>query len=219
MADVSTYTPPEELANRAIHALGIIASLIAMPWLYVAGRDSGDPWRLAGGVIFGLSALLMFTTSVLYHSATLPHVRRRLRRLDHCAIYVLIAGTYTPIALGVLKENWGWTLAIVVWCLALAGIVFKLTPLGFRFHRTSTLLYLGMGWLAVIAAKPIMEGLTRAEQGWLLAGGLCYTGGVAFYVLKSRRYAHAVWHVFVLAGVSCHFMAVLSMLSPRPMVP
>lgn len=212
--DVSTYTPGEEVAHRAIHAAGALAALVAIPWLYLASRAGGDPWRIGGSIVFGLSALLMFTTSVLYHAAQSPELRQRLRKLDHCAIYVLIAGTYTPIALGVIKGGWGWTLAILVWCMAVAGIVFKLTPLGFRFHRTSTLLYVAMGWLVVIAAKPVMEHLTGHEQAWLLAGGLCYTGGVAFYVWKSRRYTHAIWHVCVLAGVACHFVSVLSMVSP-----
>jgi len=215
---ISAYTPREELAHRLTHAVGAVASLIAIPWLIVAARAGGDPWRVAGGVVFGLSALLMFTTSSLYHSATAPGTRRRLRQLDHSAIYVLIAGTYTPVTLGVLKGAWGWTLACTVWCLALAGIVFKITPLGFRFTRTSTLLYLGMGWLAVVAAGPIMRGLTAAELGWLLAGGLCYTGGAAFYLWKSRRYTHAVWHVCVFAGVACHFVAVLSMVSHSALV-
>jgi hemolysin III len=133
-----------------------------------------------------------------------------LRRLDHAAIYLLIAGTYTPFTLGALRGTWGWSLAGVVWTLALLGIVFKATSLGFRFHRTSVVLYLLMGWLAVVAAKPLMRELSSFELGWLVAGGLCYTVGVAFYLLKNRPYTHAIWHVFVFAGVASHFMAVLS---------
>jgi hemolysin III len=152
----------------------------------------------------------MFTTSVLYHAAKDPSLRLRLRRGDHAAIYLLIACTYTPFTLGALRGSWGWTLAAVVWTLALLGIVFKTTSLGFRFHRTSVALYLVMGWLAVVAAKPLMQQLSGLELGWLVAGGLCYTGGVAFYLWKSRPYTHAIWHVFVLAGVACHFVTVLS---------
>ncbi len=155
----------------------------------------------------------MFTTSALYHASRDPVVRLRLRRFDHAAIYVLIAGTYTPFTLGALRGSWGWSLAIVIWTLALAGIVFKTTSLGFRFHRTSVVLYVVMGWLAVVAIKPLMQALSPFELAWLVAGGLCYTGGVAFYVWKSRPYTHAIWHVFVFAGVACHFVTVLSITS------
>jgi hemolysin III len=168
---------------------------------------------MAGGLTFGLSALLMFTTSVLYHAARDPAARLRLRRLDHAAIYLLIAGTYTPFTLGALRGTWGWSLAAVIWTLALLGIVFKTTRLGFRFHRTSVVLYVLMGWLAVVAAKPLMRELSPFELGWLVASGLCYTVGVAFYLWKGRPYTHAIWHVFVLAGVASHFVAVLSIIS------
>ena len=153
----------------------------------------------------------MFTTSVLYHAARDPTVRLRLRRLDHAAIYLLIAGTYTPFTLG--RAAWApgagrsppssgrWH------CSASSS---RPRSLGFRFHRTSVVLYVLMGWLAVVAAKPLMRELSSFELGWLVAGGLCYTVGVAFYLMKSRPYTHAIWHVFVLAGVASHFMAVLS---------
>jgi hemolysin III len=162
-----------------------------------------------------VSALLLFTTSVMYHSSTSPRLRPRLRLLDHSAIYVLIAGTYTPFALGVLGGTWGWTLFGLVWGLAAAGIIAK-TMLGFRFPAASTLLYLAMGWIGVVVAKPLMATLTQHELTWIVAGGLAYTFGVPFYALKGRPYMHAVWHVFVLAGVACHFVAVLSVMAPRP---
>lgn len=209
----STYSQSEEWLNCAVHVAGMVASCIAIPVLVLAARRSGDPWLLAGGLVFGVSALLMFTTSALYHSSRDPAVRLRLRRMDHAAIYLLIAGTYTPFMLGALRGNWGWTLAAVIWTLALAGIVFKTTSLGFRFHRTSVALYVIMGWLAIVAIRPLMQALSSWELAWLLAGGLCYTGGVVFYVWKSRPYTHAIWHVFVLAGVACHFVAVLSVTS------
>jgi hemolysin III len=205
----STYTSREEFANCAVHAVGIVASVIAVPWLVVVAGRGQNPWLLAGGLVFGLSALLMFTTSVLYHAARNPVLRLRLRRMDHAAIYLLIAGTYTPFTLGVLQGGWGWSLAAVVWGLAAIGIVFKTTSLGFRFHRVSVVLYLVMGWLIVIAAKPLMRVLTPAELGWLVAGGLCYTVGVVFYLWKGRPYTHAIWHLFVFAGVACHFVAIL----------
>jgi hemolysin III len=164
-------------------------------------------------VIFGISALLLLTTSVLYHSATEPRRRNLLRRYDHCAIYVLIAGTYTPPALGVLRGSWGWALFGMIWTLALLGIAAKVSPFAFRFHKTSVLLYVIMGWLVVVAARPLMRVLTPWEQAWLVAGGLFYMIGVPFYLWKSRHYTHAIWHAFVLAGVACHFVAVSSMMS------
>ena len=209
----STYSAREEWLNCAVHVVGIVASLVALPVLVRTALRTGDPWLLVGGLAFGLSALLMFSTSTLYHAATNPATRLRLRRVDHAAIYLLIAGTYTPFTLGALRGSWGWSLAAIIWTLALLGIVFKTTSLGFRFHRTSVALYVAMGWLAVVAAKPMMQQLSTLELGWLVAGGLCYTLGVAFYLWKGRPYTHAIWHVFVLAGVACHFVAVLSITS------
>jgi hemolysin III len=210
------YTRGEEMAHVATHGLGIALSVAAIVVLLLGASASGaGPWRAAGGAIFGASALLLFTTSVLYHAVQSPRLKPRLRLLDHSAIYVLIAGSYTPFALGVLGGTWGWTLFGLVWGLAVLGVVAK-TALGFRFHLSSTLLYLAMGWIGVIAARPLLEALTRHELTWIVAGGLAYTLGVPFYLWKSRRYAHAVWHLFVLAGVACHFVAVLSVMAPRP---
>jgi hemolysin III len=209
------YSRYEEIAHVATHALGIVASIVAIVWLLVAASGNGaSAWRASGGMIFGASALLLFTTSVLYHASTSPRLRPRLRLLDHSAIYVLIAGTYTPFALGVLGGTWGWTLFGLVWGLALLGIVAK-TMLGFRFHVSSTVLYLAMGWIGVVVAKPLMASLTQHELTWIVAGGLAYTCGVPFYAWKGRPYMHAVWHLFVLAGVTCHFVAVLSVMAPR----
>ena len=210
------YSHREEIAHVATHAVGIalsIAAIVAL--LLAAGANGAGTWRAAGGVIFGASALLLFTTSVLYHATRSPRLKPRLRLLDHAAIYLLIAGTYTPFALGVLGGTWGWILFGLVWSLAVLGVAAK-TALGFRFHLSSTLLYLAMGWIGVIAAKPLLESLTRHELTWIVAGGLAYTLGVPFYLWKSRRYTHAIWHVFVLAGVACHFVAVLSVMAPRP---
>ncbi len=209
----STYSAREEWLNCAVHVVGVVASLVALPVLVTTALRTGDPWLLLGGLTFGLSALLMFSTSSLYHAAKSPETRLRLRRVDHAAIYLLIAGTYTPFTLGALRGRWGWSLAAIIWVLALLGIIFKTTSLGFRFHRTSVALYVAMGWLAVVAAQPLMQHLSTLELSWLIAGGLCYTLGVAFYVWKSRPYTHAIWHVFVLAGVACHFVTVLSITS------
>jgi hemolysin III len=211
----SSYSRGEELAHCATHGLGVLASLAGIAWLLAtAMANDAGPWRATGGVVFGASALLLFTTSVLYHGTTAPRLKPRLRLLDHSAIYVLIAGTYTPFALGVLDGGWGWTLFGLVWGLALAGIAAKLT-IGFRFPLASTLLYLAMGWIGVVAARPLMQSLTPAELSWIVAGGLVYTAGVPFYLWKKRPYAHAVWHLFVLGGVACHFFAVLSVMAPR----
>ena len=212
----NAYSHGEEIAHVATHAVGIalsIAAIVAL--LLAAGANGAGAWRAAGGVIFGASALLLFTTSVLYHAVRAPDLKPRLRLLDHSAIYVLIAGTYTPFALGALGGTWGWTLFGLVWGLAVLGVAAK-TVLGFRFHLSSTLLYLAMGWIGVVVAKPLFEALTRHELTWIVAGGLAYTLGVPFYLWKGRRYTHAIWHLFVLAGVACHFVAVLSVMAPRP---
>jgi hemolysin III len=201
------YSRPEELAHSLTAGLGIVACAFAIPWLMWV--SFGDPLRLGTALVFGVSALAMFVTSVVYHWARNPELKLRLRKLDHSAIYLLIAGTYTPFALVAMERAWGWPMFGVVWAIAVFGIVAKST-VGFRYPKLSLALYLGMGWLAMIAIKPLIDGLSGAELTWMLAGGLFYTGGVPFYVWKSRRYTHAVWHLFVLAGVACHFVAVLS---------
>jgi hemolysin III len=207
MSAAAPYSRPEELAHSLTAGLGIVACAVAIPvlvWVSVP-----DPWRLVTGLVFGFSALAMFITSVIYHWARKPELKLVLRKLDHAAIYLLIAGTYTPFALVAVAGAWGWTLFGVIWALAVFGIVAKFT-IGFRFPKLSLALYLGMGWMAVVAIKPMIESMTFAQLMWILAGGLCYTAGTPFYAWKSRRYTHAIWHLFVLAGVACHFVAVLS---------
>jgi hemolysin III len=206
------YSRPEEIAHTLTAALGIVACGIAIPWL--AWAAAGDPVRLAGAMAFGVTALAMFATSVIYHWESAPERKQRLRKLDHSAIYLLIAGTYTPFTLIAMQGAWGWSLFGVIWSMAVLGIVAK-TTVGFRFPRLSTALYLGMGWLLVVAIKPLSESLSASELAWIAAGGILYTGGVPFYIWKSRKYTHAVWHLFVLGGVACHFVAVLSLVSGR----
>lgn len=206
------YSRPEELAHSLTAGLGIVACVAAIPWLAWVSID--DPLRLATALVFGVSALAMFVTSVVYHWASDPELKLRLRRLDHSAIYLLIAGTYTPFTLVAMESTWGWSLFGVAWALAVFGIVAKNT-VGFRFPKLSVALYLGMGWIAMIAIKPLIASLSTWELGWMLAGGVFYTAGVPFYVWKTRRYTHAVWHLFVLGGVTAHFIAVLSVVSPR----
>lgn len=207
MRSSAPYSPGEEVAHWLTHGVGILASLVAIPLLAVTAAVAGDAWRLTSGVIFGASALLLFTTSVLYHAVQAPRAKARLRLLDHSAIYLLIAGSYTPFTLGVLRGAWGWTLFGVVWGLAVIGILHKIL-LGFRFPRLSTLMYLGMGWLAVVAAGPLVRALPAGGLAWLVAGGLCYSLGVIWYVRDHLPYRHALWHLLVLAGSACHYTAV-----------
>jgi hemolysin III len=202
------YSRIEELAHALTAGLGIIACSIALPWL--AWVSFGDLARLVAGLVFGASALAMFVTSVIYHWERDPGRKVTFRKLDHAAIYLLIAGTYTPVALLALRGVSGWLLFAAVWTLAVLGIVAK-TTLGFRFPRLSTLLYLAMGWICILVIRPLSTNLTPAELAWLIGGGLVYTAGVPFYVWKSRRFTHAIWHLFVLGGVACHFAAVISL--------
>lgn len=206
------YSRREEFAHALTAGLGIVACAIAIPWL--AWAAAGDALRFGGAMVFGTTALAMFATSVVYHWESRPARKLLLRKLDHSAIYLLIAGTYTPFTLVAMQGAWGWSLFGVVWMLAVAGIITK-TTVGFRYPRLSTVLYLAMGWLIVVAIKPLRENLSANEIAWIAAGGLLYTGGVPFYIWKSRRYTHAVWHLFVLGGVACHFAAVLSLVSGR----
>jgi len=212
MSAAAPYTRPEELAHSLTAGLGLVACVAAIPWLAWVSFD--DPLRLATALVFGVSALAMFVTSVIYHWASDPELKLRLRRLDHSAIYLLIAGTYTPFTLVAMERAWGWSLFGVAWVLAAFGIIAKNT-VGFRFPKLSLALYLGMGWIAILAIKPLIASLSAWELGWMLAGGVFYTAGVPFYVWKTRRYTHAVWHLFVLACVAAHFIAVLSVVSPR----
>jgi hemolysin III len=163
--------------------------------------------QLISAIVFGTSLLLLYTSSTLYHA--IPHlaVKRRLQVCDHCAIYLLIAGTYTPFALIGLSGTVGWWLFGVIWGLAVVGIGFKLFFTG-RFKLVSTCVYIGMGWLAIFAVRPMLARIPMESLGWLLAGGLAYTGGTYFYHNERVKYAHAVWHLFVLAGSTCHFVAV-----------
>ena len=206
------YTRSEEIAHAASHALGVLASVVALVWLGTLAAQGVATAALAGALAFCGSALLLFLTSTLYHSATKPGVKQQLRRVDHCAIYVLIAGTYSALLSVAVNGSLRWVLLAVIWSLAMAGIVVELTVAA-RLPRLSTALYLLAGWAGMVAAKPISQVLSAEQLVWLLLGGLAYTAGLPFYVWKSRRYTHVVWHLFVLLGVTCHFMAVRSFLA------
>jgi hemolysin III len=199
----------DELANTATHALGLVASIAAAAVLVVLAAARGDAWKIVSSAIFGASLIGLYATSTLYHAARTPQLKARLKVMDHSAIYILIAGTYTPFTLVGLRGGWGWSLFGVIWGLAVAGIVFKIFLAG-RFRRLSTATYIAMGWLVVVAAVPMVRELSPGTLGWLMAGGVWYTAGTAFYHAKSIPYGHAVWHVFVLMGSLCHVLAVAS---------
>jgi hemolysin III len=197
----------EEIANSVSHGVGFLAALAILPVLASGALRQGTV-SVVGGLVFGLSAALLYFTSTLYHAIPAPRAKRVLRVVDHGAIYVLIAGTYTPFTLGVLRGPWGWTLLGLIWGLAVLGIVLKATG-GIRYPRFSLGLYLAMGWLVVLAAKPLWQLLPAWGLFWLAAGGLAYTAGVWFYAASRLPYRHFVWHLFVLAGTACHAVAVL----------
>lgn len=202
----------EEIANAVSHGAGLAASLVALPFLVVtAFRRQHDAWQVVAWTVYGLTLALLYAASTIYHAlpAAMARAKRLWRTLDHGAIYLLIAGTYTPFALGALRGRMGWTLLTTIWSLAVAGIAFKAGGLGFRWPRLSTVLYLAMGWLAVVALRPLATAIGPGGLAWLFGGGVCYTAGVIFYSRDHRiRYGHFVWHLFVLGGSACHLVAV-----------
>lgn len=199
----------EAIANSVTHGLGLIASLVALPVLIITAAGRGKAIEIVGAAVFGASLVILYGASTIYHSFAHSRARRVLRLIDHSAIYILIAGSYTPFALGALRGRVGNSLLIAVWVMAIAGVLLK-SRRGVGRPWLSTALYIGMGWVSVLAIRPMITHVGPAGVWWLLAGGLCYTGGVVFYATDKRvRYGHAVWHLFVLAGSTCHFFAVL----------
>lgn len=198
----------EEIANSVIHGVALLAAIAAVPFLIAAVRDLGAA-NVAGASVFAATMILLYLTSTLYHALPAGRAKRVFMKLDHGAIYLLIAGSYTPFALGVLGGPWGWTLFGLVWSLAALGVTLKAVD-RLSHPWLSTGLYLLMGWLVLIAIVPLVERVAPAGVALLVAGGLAYTVGVVFFMLDSRiRYAHAVWHGFVVAGTGFHFFAVL----------
>jgi len=199
----------EEIANSISHGVGLVAGAVAAPILIIAAVRRGDTAFLVGASIFAATIILMYLASTLYHALPESRAKRVFRVLDHGSIYLLIAGTYSPFTLGMLRGAWGWTLFGIVWGLTIAGIVMKST--GRAWHPVfSTGLYLLMGWLAVVAVRPLWKQLPPASLAWLAAGGLAYTVGVGFYAAQRLRYGHFVWHLFVVAGTTCHVLAVIA---------
>jgi hemolysin III len=205
----------DEIASALTHGLGAVAALAGGAVLITLTAIHGDGWQLGASIVFGISLLLLYVASTLYHAIQHPIAKGRLKVFDHCAIYVLIAGTYTPFTLIGLRGPWGWGLFIAIWTLALSGVVFKLFYTG-RFKLLSTAIYIAMGWLVLVAIKPLLESLDAWTLGWLLAGGVFYTLGTYFYHRESIRFSHAIWHLFVIAGSVCHYIAVTAqVLLPR----
>jgi hemolysin III len=201
-------TRREELANALSHGAGFALAIAGTPVLVVAAARRGGAGDVVGAAVFGATMALLYLTSTLYHAVSDDARKRWLRKLDHSAIFLLIAGTYTPFTVGVVGGAWGWSLFGVVWGLAAAGITLK-WAVGIRWPRLSTGIYVAMGWLVVLAIRPLAEALPAPGIALLVAGGVAYTGGVAFYAAPRMPYAHFVWHLFVLAGTCLHFFAVL----------
>jgi len=199
----------DEIASALTHGLGAAAALAGGAVLITLAAIHGDVWQLGASIVFGVTLLLLYLASTLYHSIQHPIAKGRLKVFDHCAIYLLIAGTYTPFTLIGLRGPWGWSMFAAIWTLAFAGVVFKLYYTG-RFKKLSTLIYIAMGWLVLVAIKPMLSSLDVWTLGWLLAGGLFYTLGTYFYHRESIPYAHAIWHLFCIAGSVCHYVAVMA---------
>jgi hemolysin III len=201
------YSNREELANSLTHGLGVALSIAGLVLMVVFSSRFGDAWHVVSTAVFGATLVLLYTSSTLYHSFRGERIKQVLQKIDHAAIFLLIAGSYTPFVLVTLRGPWGWSLFGVVWGLAIVGVALKFWHAG-RFRLVSTLIYIGMGWLVLVAFKPLSAALPAGGLRLLIAGGLCYTGGAAFYLWKSLPYQHALWHLFVMAGSACHWAAV-----------
>jgi len=201
------YSLAEEIANSITHGLGVAFGITALCVLVISAARQGDPWQVVSFSIYGSSLILLFLFSTCYHSIPAPRVKPIFRYLDHSAIYLLIAGTYTPFLLVKMRGPWGWSLFGTIWGLALAGIILNFVLLG-RSRWLGSLIYIGMGWLVVIAMKPLIAAVPPGGILWLVAGGISYTFGVVFYLARKLPFNHAIWHLFVLGGSVCHFLAI-----------
>lgn len=208
------YTLGEELAHAWSHGIGIIMSIAGLAWMLYLSIDAADPWRIVASVVYGSSMIGLFLTSTVYHTFHQSPRRDIYKLLDHCAIYLLIAGTYTPFLIVAMRTNTGWWLFGAIWALATAGILTKLW-LRHRYPAISLAGYLVMGWLVVIAMPEVAAAIGSDGMFWLMAGGISYTVGAVFYVAKRVYFSHAIWHLFVLAGAICHFLAVVWYVLPE----
>lgn len=207
------YTLPEEIANSLTHGIGVLLALAALAVMVAYAALRGSAWHVVSCAVYGATLVMLFTASTLYHSLPWPRTKAILKVIDHSAIYLLIAGTYTPFLLVPLRGPWGWSLFGVIWGLALVGVVFKVFFAG-RFKLFSTLVYVGMGWIVVVAIRPLCQSLPAGGLWWLVAGGVLYTAGTFFYLKRSIPFNHAIWHAFVLAGSLCHFLSVMLYVIP-----
>jgi len=201
----------EEGWNSLTHLVGLIASIAGSALLVVFAARRGDPWLIVGVSVYGATLILLYAASALYHGVSPGLAKRRLKALDHAAIFLLIAGTYTPFVLVPLRGVWGWSLFGIVWGVATVGVVFKLLAAG-RFPVVSTIVYIVLGWVVIVAIEPLVRAVPAATLAWLIAGGVTYTAGTGFYASRRMPYGHAVWHLFVLGGSTCHAVAVASLL-------
>jgi hemolysin III len=205
---VNRYTLGEEIFNSITHGIGALLSIAALVILVAFASIKGDVWRIVSFSIYGFTLFFLYVSSTLYHSIFHEQAKRILRVLDHASIFLLIAGSYTPILLIAMRGVWGWTIFGIIWALAVTGIILNIV--GFRkFKVVSLILYLLMGWLIIFALKPMLAMVPAGLFPWLLAGGLIYTIGFVFYVWRRLPFNHGIWHIFVLAGSTMHFLGIL----------
>jgi hemolysin III len=212
-AKANSYSLAEEIASSITHGIGAVLGVAALVVLVVLGTKRGDAWHVVSVAVYGSTLVLLYLFSTLYHAFQQPRIKKVLRHFDHSAIYLLIAGTYTPFTLVNMRGPWGWSMFGIIWGLALLGLCLNFTLMG-RSRILAGLVYIGMGWLVVVAAKPLMATVAPGGIAWLVAGGLAYTFGVIFYVWKTLPFNHAIWHLFVMAGSVCHFFAILFYVIP-----
>ena len=201
------YSVAEELVHAITHGIGVILSIVGLSWMLYVSINVADPWRIVASSIYGVTLITLFLASTLYHSMYASRHREIFKLLDHCAIYLLIAGTYTPFLLVAMRSSTGWWIFGTIWALATAGIVKKLW-FRHRFPKIALASYLVMGWLIVVAAPQVAEAIGPHGMAWLVAGGVSYSVGAIFYVVERIPFNHAIWHVFVLVGGICHFLGV-----------
>jgi len=210
---VNFYPPLEEKVNIASHAIGLLLSVFALAFMVTRASLHGNAWHIVSASLFGASMIALYAASTWYHSTRDPQLRARLRIVDHAAIYVLIAGTYTPFVLVTLRGAVGWVIFGISWGMALAGITLKLFFTG-KFNLLSTLMYVFMGWIIIFAVKPLINNLPPEGLFWVIAGGIAYTLGAIIYSIRKIPFNHAMFHVLVVVGSACHFLAVYSYVLP-----
>lgn len=211
MSEKREQTLGEEITNAILHGIGLGLAIAALVILVIFANIYGNTWHIVGFSIYGATLIFLYLSSTLYHSFPQGKWKKTLRVVDHASIFLLIAGTYTPVTLTAMRGPWGWTIFGVVWSIALAGILLKVFFMN-KLKYLSLIMYAGMGWLVVVAIKPLVESVNPTSLIFLLAGGMAYTVGIVFYAWKNLKYGHAIWHLFVLAGSICHFFTVFYLL-------